>query len=102
VIDNNLVAVSMVNLHSNKIDIRYNNMKDVQYRLINIPNKLKVLINRLIKSYRLRFAAIDFVVDKRGKWYFLEINPNGQWAWLDIEIGTDIGGLILSSLTLSR
>ena len=27
-----------------------------------------------------------------GNWYFFEINPNGQWAWLDSDGGTNIAG----------
>jgi hypothetical protein len=36
-------------------------------------------------------------VDREGKWIFFEINPNGQWAWLDLMGGLDIGALFLRS-----
>ncbi|MFI2291139.1 hypothetical protein [Streptomyces niveus] len=27
------------------------------------------------------YGAFDFAVTASGDWYFLECNPNGQWAW---------------------
>ena len=67
-----------------RCDIRRNNMADVRYLPTTLPSDISQLILRMMKHYRLRFAAIDMVVDRSGKWYFLEVNPNGQWAWLDL------------------
>jgi hypothetical protein len=30
----------------------------------------------------LLYGALDFIVTPSGEWIFLEINPNGQWAWI--------------------
>ncbi len=30
------------------------------------------------------FGRLDFLWDKEGLW-FLELNPNGQFAWLDVD-----------------
>ena len=37
----------------------------------------------MLNEFRLNFGAFDFIVDERGKWIFLEVNPNGQWLWLE-------------------
>lgn len=37
----------------------------------------------LVRRLGLQFGAIDLVRDKKGKTWFLEINPNGQWAFVD-------------------
>lgn len=34
--------------------------------------------------------AFDFAVTPGGVWYFLECNPNGQWAWQPPETTADI------------
>ena len=31
----------------------------------------------------LNFAAIDLIETPDGEHVFLEVNPNGQWLWLD-------------------
>ncbi|MGQ0778725.1 MAG: hypothetical protein ACT4NY_30645 [Pseudonocardiales bacterium] len=28
------------------------------------------------------YGALDFIVTPSGEWIFLELNPNGQWAWI--------------------
>jgi hypothetical protein len=38
---------------------------------------------------------------KDYKWVFFEVNPNGQWAWLDLEGVTDIASLLLKSMQLN-
>ena len=59
-------------------------MEGVTYRKVVLPRDVSERIQRLTKHYNLRFAAIDMVVSASGVWYFLEVNPNGQWAWLDL------------------
>ena len=31
----------------------------------------------------LKFGRLDFLVVENNQIVFLEVNPNGQWAWLD-------------------
>ncbi|MBP2072532.1 ATP-grasp domain-containing protein [Thermoanaerobacterium butyriciformans] len=54
---------------------------DVQFIPYDLP---KTIINRsieLVKKFNLSFGAIDLVYCK-GNYYFIEINPTGEWAWL--------------------
>jgi glutathione synthase/RimK-type ligase-like ATP-grasp enzyme len=81
-----------------RLDIRRNHMRGVKYRVVEIPSKVKKALHRLMQSYKLRFGAIDFVLDRRGEWYFLEINPNGQWAWLDLEGNSNVAGSFVRAL----
>lgn len=89
------VSLSAADQGSQRLDIRRNNMSDVTYAKISLPTPIASSLSRLITSYSLRFAAVDFVVDKNGEWNFLEINPNGQWAWLDLAGCTDIAASFL-------
>ena len=36
-----------------------------------------------MEDFNLYFGAFDFVVNKQNEWIFLEVNPNGQWMWLE-------------------
>ncbi len=56
-------------------------------------------VRRLMQQLRLRFGALDFVVGPDGAWTFLEINPNGQWAWLQDATGLPIAAAIADALT---
>lgn len=54
----------------------------IQYR-IDLPEKIQNLCVAITKIFGLRFSAIDLVLGRDGNYYFLELNPNGQWAWIE-------------------
>jgi hypothetical protein len=53
---------------------------------------------RLVRALGLRFGAIDMVLTPDGEHVFLEINPNGEWAWIEDETGLPIGAAIADLL----
>ena len=53
----------------------------------------------LMKILGLSFAAIDFVGAPDGRLFFLEINPNGQWYWLEQLTGAKISDAIADVLS---
>jgi len=100
VVDSHLIATQLVATDHDggqRCDIRRNNMEDVTYAGTTLPEQVASKINALMDHYDLRFAAIDMVVDKDGQWYFLEVNPNGQWAWLDLTGGMDIASCFVKA-----
>jgi predicted ATP-grasp superfamily ATP-dependent carboligase len=82
-----------------RCDIRRNNMEDVQYGTVALPMNVLDGIRTMMSHYGLRFAAIDMCVDRSGNWVFLEINPNGQWAWLDTEANQEIAESFVRSFS---
>lgn len=50
---------------------------------IELPEQIENSCIRMTKNFGLRYSAIDLVLGKDGSYYFLELNPNGQWAWLE-------------------
>ncbi len=91
VFDSKLTALKLVREAStNNIDIRIDNFEGVLYEPIDLPKETEKKILQLLHSYSLRFAAIDMVVNYKYDWFFLEINPNGQWAWTDVMGISDI------------
>ena len=41
----------------------------------------------VIDHYGLCFGAIHMIVTPEGDYVFLELNPHGQWAWLELLTG---------------
>jgi hypothetical protein len=102
IIDQDVHAVSLQANESDgtqRLDIRRNRMEDVKYEVIDLPNALRSTLLRYVQSYDLRFAAIDMAITSSGRWIFFEINPNGQWAWLDLTGVTNISGSFVSCFT---
>jgi glutathione synthase/RimK-type ligase-like ATP-grasp enzyme len=48
-----------------------------------LPAEVEGKCRELVSALNLKFGAIDFILDENGNYIFLEINPNGQWAWIE-------------------
>jgi len=101
VVDDRVAAAGMVaeDGGEQRLDIRRRNMRDVKYVEVEPPPDVESVLLALVRSYGLRFAAVDMAVADDGRWIFFEINPNGQWAWLDISGGFDMARLFVQSFS---
>lgn len=48
-----------------------------------IPVDLEEKLKMFLEKFNLKFGAFDLIVNKDGKYTFLECNPNGEWAWIE-------------------
>ncbi len=55
--------------------------READYRPVTLPSEVEDRCVELVKSFGLQFGAIDLALQD-GRYYFLEINPTGEWAWL--------------------
>jgi hypothetical protein len=72
-----------------------------RYQAIETPVEVAGPVRRLMASLRLRCAALDFAVDEAGRWWFLEVNPNGQWLWIEHATGLPIAAAVAVALRLT-
>jgi len=63
---------------------------DVTYTLFELPASVLQRLLRLHHSFGLAYGAYDFIVDASGEYIFLEVNPLGQWLWLEHALGLPI------------
>lgn len=85
---------SQVN-ENTKTDWRKEKLK---FFIEDIPSEIKEKCILLVKNLNLKFGAIDLIKDKNGNYIFLEINPNGQWAWIENETNLKISDSIINEL----
>ncbi|GAA2335886.1 ATP-grasp ribosomal peptide maturase [Saccharopolyspora halophila] len=69
-----------------------------RYEEIELPADVATGIRDLMKRLDLAYGALDFVIGPDGKWTFLEINPAGQYGWLQHHTGVDITGQLADLL----
>lgn len=67
-----------------------------------LPKAIQLQCLALVRSLGLRYGAIDLVKGKDGAYWFIEINPNGQWAFVEQETGQPIGREIARLLEQKR
>lgn len=97
VVDGKVFAakVDSQKLAETKIDWRKQKIPFVKYSL---PPEISKKCIALLQKLNLSFGAIDLIKKANGEFIFLEVNPNGQWAWLDMEAGLNISDEIINYL----
>jgi len=63
--------------------------EDVRFVQTNLPEQVEDLCREYVDKAGLIFGAID-LVEVDGEFVFLEINPNGEWGWLQKPWGVPI------------
>jgi ATP-grasp ribosomal peptide maturase len=53
----------------------------LSYTLIETPPEVTTGVHAYMDAFGLAFGAFDFGLDRQGRWWMYECNPNGQWAW---------------------
>lgn len=80
------------------VDWRQGSRPDIKHERIDLPCDIEAKCFALMKRLNLRYGAIDLVCDQKGELWFLEINPNGQWAWIENLTGYPIAAAIVDEL----
>ena len=63
-----------------------------------LPAEIEALTVELVASLGLKFGALDLLWTPDDEYVFLEINPNGQWAWLEQELELPIASALVDLL----
>lgn len=79
-----------------KIDWR---RKRLVFNEVHLPDEIKNLCVQILRELNLGFGAIDLIKTPEGEYVFLEINPNGQWVWIENQTGQRISEAIIEYLT---
>lgn len=81
VIGNKLFAVKILENNNGIVGDWRLRKNTVRYIPCKLPDKIKQCCFRLLKNLKLNYGAID-LAQTDNDYYFLEINPTGEWAWL--------------------
>jgi glutathione synthase/RimK-type ligase-like ATP-grasp enzyme len=71
---------------------------DVEWTKDALPADVAEKVLALMKKLGLVYGAVDFIVDPDGRHHFLEINPAGEWGWLQRDLGLPIAEAIADAL----
>lgn len=73
-----------------RIDWRNYDLANTPHAPFDLDSHHRVPCLRLVHELGLAFGAIDLIVTPEGRTIFLEINPNGQWGWIEDLTGLPI------------
>jgi len=90
VIENKVLAVEVKLDTPEASDVDWRKLESaVSYEKVALPSGMVDLCANYVKAAGLSFGAID-LVECKGTYYFLEINPSGEWGWLQKQIGLPV------------
>lgn len=92
-----LFAVEIDVSEIQQVDIR-SSIPHLQHSVIQLPIEIETACRKMTDQFGLLYGAIDLVLAENGSYYFLEINPNGQWAWLEKKTGLPMSEALVDLL----
>ncbi|MFF4779084.1 MvdC/MvdD family ATP grasp protein [Microtetraspora fusca] len=76
------------------VDWRHYDDPNVGYSAYDLPSDISDRCVRLVAGLGLTFGALDFIVTPDDRHVFLELNINGQWAFVEMLTGLPISDAI--------
>jgi len=73
-----------------QVDWRRYDFDHVKHEAVGLPLEVEGMCKALLRELSLQCGAIDMIVTPAGDYVFLEINANGQWAWIEMLTGLPI------------
>jgi hypothetical protein len=74
---------AMIRAHSDaaRIDWR-SDYEHLTYETVAVPGAVRDSAVGLVRDLGLRFSSMDLLVDREDRWWFIDLNPSGQWCWI--------------------
>jgi ATP-grasp ribosomal peptide maturase len=81
--------VFAVRIDSDLLDWR-RDYSALTYSVVDLPDRLEKSLFAYLDHFGLSSGSFDLAVDHAGELHWLELNPNGQWGWLEERTGLDM------------
>lgn len=69
--------------HPSKPDDGRTVHNEMPWERFELPRDVSAKMINLVKSFGIAFCSADLVLTPDNEYVFLDLNPNGQWLWLD-------------------
>jgi glutathione synthase/RimK-type ligase-like ATP-grasp enzyme len=64
--------------------------RDLTFEPATLPEPVEKACRSLVRALGLAYGAIDLIVTPEQEYVFLEVNPTGQFLWIDVEAGLPV------------
>jgi glutathione synthase/RimK-type ligase-like ATP-grasp enzyme len=97
VVNNDIFSVAIKKDKPDEVDWRSPDIIK-KYTIHELPQELALKILDLNKELNLTYSAMDFILTPDNEYFFLEVNPVGEWVWLEKELNLPISEAIIKNL----
>jgi glutathione synthase/RimK-type ligase-like ATP-grasp enzyme len=81
-----------------KLDWRHYDWANTPYYPIELPDEINDKLLSVMKKIGLEYGAFDLIKNLDNEYYFLEVNAQGQWLWVEDMTGLNISEAIADRL----
>lgn len=82
-----------------RVDWRHYDLENVKHEEFQLPSEVERKVLKFTRRLNLNFGAIDMILTPEDEFVFLELNPTGQWAWLEELTGVRVSDCIVEVLS---
>lgn len=82
-------------------DWRTTKKENLDYVPLELPEELNRNLLALMKHLGLEFGGVD-LIKSNNKYYFIEVNPTGEWGWLVKNTGIMIDRMIVDEMAARK
>jgi hypothetical protein len=98
VVGDDLFAAEIDTGETGAIDVRAT-LPHARMRAVRLPPRVASRLHRFVRTLGLVYAAIDLRRRPDGEHVFLEVNPSGEWRYVERRTGQPITSAVASVLT---
>ncbi|CAL2060638.1 ATP-grasp ribosomal peptide maturase [Streptomyces sp. TR1341] len=91
-------AVFAVRIESGMLDWR-RDYSALTYTVVDLPGRVEKALLACLAHFGLGSGSFDLAVGRDGDLWWLELNPNGQWGWLEEATGLAMSAAFAELLT---
>jgi len=92
------VVISSQEMDSTAVDWRGENQLPYgPYKAL--PQEIVDRVQQMFATLDIVYGAVDFIVTPESDFVFLEVNPGGQFMWMQHDLGLDMSGCFADLLT---
>jgi glutathione synthase/RimK-type ligase-like ATP-grasp enzyme len=95
------VAIYSQDVDVSRVDWRRGDVSRLRHALHKLPPEIEQSCHKLLQRLGLNYGAIDLILTPDGEYIFLEINPSGQFAWLEAVTGLKLVDSLIDLLLTS-
>lgn len=92
-------AIDSAPVHHSSTDFRRYDLASTTIRPWHLSAATEAACLRLVRYFGLLYATLDLILTPEGDHVFLDLNPNGQYLWIETHSGLDITEALVDLLT---
>ena len=92
-------AIYSQNSARTKHDWRKYDFTNIKHEIFDLPELIQAELFSLMSELKIVYGAFDLILTPENEFVFLEVNPSGQWLWIEELTGLPISKAIANLLS---